>query len=67
MLLDRDHKKKIYLLSVQGKSAWYCFTGFNFFAFVLRHVRPVHKINAEAAITAILSTHLLHEFVVNVN
>ena len=35
-------------------------------SFVLRHLCPVHKINAQTPITTILATHLLHEFIVNV-
>ena len=36
-------------------------------SFALRHLCPVHKINAlQTSITAILATHLLHEFIVNV-
>ena len=35
-------------------------------SFVLRHLCPVHKINAQTPITTILVTHLLHEFIVNV-
>ena len=35
-------------------------------SFVLRHLCPVHKINAQTPIKTILATHLLHEFIVNV-
>ena len=35
-------------------------------SFVLRHLCPVHKTNAQKPITTILATHLLHEFIVNV-
>lgn len=40
--------------------------GINFFSYVLSQLCPVHKINAEIPITAIISTHLIHEFTVNV-
>ena len=37
-----------------------------FSSFVLCHLSPVHKINVQSPITAILYTQLLHEFMVNV-
>ena len=64
-VLDTDGvKQKTSLIFVQGKSAWYCFIVF-FFCF--RHLCPVHEVNAKTPITAILFTHLLHGFIVNVN
>ena len=64
-VLDTDDvKQKTSLFSVQGKSAWYCFMVFC--SFVLCHLCLVHKINAQTPITAIPSTYLLHEFIVNV-
>ena len=64
-LLDSDDvKRKTSLFSVPGKSAWYCFMLFALL--FLCHLCPVHKINAQTPITAILSTCLLREFIVNV-
>ena len=64
-VLDTDDvKQKTSLFSVQGKSAWYVFL--NFCSFVLCHLCLVHKINAQTPITAILSTYLIHEFILNV-
>ena len=64
-VLDTDDvKQKTSLFSVQGKSAWYVFL--NFCSFVLCHLCLVHKINAQTPITAILSTYLIHKFIVNV-
>ena len=64
-VLDTDDvKQKTSLFSVQGKSAWYVFL--IFCSFVLCHLCLVHKINAQTPITAILSTNLIHEFIVNV-
>ena len=64
-VLDTDGiKQKTSLIFVQGKSAWYCFMDY-FFCF--RHLFSVHELNAKDTITAILFTHLLHEFIVNVN
>ena len=63
-VLDTDDvKQKTSLFSVQGKSAWYVFM--IFCSFVLCHLCLVHKINAQTPITAILSTNLIHEFIVN--
>ena len=59
-----DVKQKTSLFFVEGKSAWYVFMVFC--SFVLCHLCPVHKINAQTPITAILSTYLIHEFIVNV-
>ena len=65
VLDTNDVKQKTSLFSVQGKSAWYIlFQGSCYF--VLRHLCPVHKINAQTPITTILSTNLLHEFITNV-
>ena len=64
-VLDTDDvKQKTSLFSVQGKSAWYVFK--LFCSFALCHLCLVHKINAQTPITAILSTYLIHEFIVNV-
>ena len=63
-VLDTDDvKQKTSLFSVQGKSAWYVFM--TVCSFVLCRLCLVHKINAQTAITAILSTNLIHEFIVN--
>ena len=63
-VLETDNvKQKTSLFSVQGKSAWYVFMFFC--SFVLCHLCLVHKINAHTSITAILSTYLIHEFIVN--
>ena len=64
-VLDTDDvKQKTSLFSVQGKSAWYVFL--NSCSFVLCHLCLVHKINAQTPITAILSTNLIHEFIVKI-
>ena len=64
-VLDTDDvKEKTSLFSVQGKSAWYCFMVLC--SFVSCHLCPVRKINAQTPTTAILSTYLLHQFIVNV-
>ena len=44
-----------------------CLVLFHGFFFCFRHLCPVHEVNAKTPITAILFTHLLHEFIVNVN
>ena len=59
-----DVKQKTSLFSVQEKPAWYVFMVFC--SFVLCHLCLVHKINTQTLITAILSTYLIHEFIVNV-
>ena len=59
-----DVKQKTSLFFVEGKSAWYVVMVFC--SFVLCHLCLVHKINAQTPITAILSTYLIHEFIVNV-
>ena len=48
-----------------GKICLICFHGFLFFCFI-SHLCLLHKINAQTPITAILSTYLIHEFLVNV-
>ena len=58
----RDQKD--FFFSVQGKSSWFCFMVFC--SFVFCHLCPVHKINAQTPIAAILSTYSLHECIVNV-
>ena len=58
-----DVKWKTSLFSVQGKSAWYVFM---VFVLLFCHLSLLHKINAQTPITAILSTYLIHEFLVNV-
>ena len=57
-------KQMTSFFSVQGKSSWYCVMVFC--SFVLCHLCPVNKINAPTPITAILSSYLFHEFIVNV-
>ena len=65
-VLDTDDlKQKTSLFSVQGKSAWYCFKAVVLFFFTY-HLCPVQKVNAPTPITAILATHLFHEFIVNI-
>ena len=65
-VLDTDDvKQNTSLFSLQGKSAWYVFMFFLFFCFIC-HLCPLHKLNAQTPITANLSTHLTHEFLVNV-
>ena len=63
-VLDTDDvKENTSLFSGQGKSTWYCFMVLC--SFVSCHLCPVHKINTQTPTTAILSTYLLHEFIVN--
>ena len=65
-VLDTDDvRQKSSLFSVQGKSAWYVLMVFCFFCFIC-HLCLIQKINAQTPITAILSTYLIHEFIVNV-
>ena len=64
-VLDTDDvKRKPSLFSVLGKSAGYVFMVTC--SFVLCHLCLVHKINAQTPITAILSTYLIIEFLMNV-
>ena len=60
----RWRKAKDYLVFCSGKICLVLFEGCC--SFVLHHLCPVHKINAQAPIPTILTTHLLHEFIVNV-
>ena len=68
-VLDTDYVKqnswaKDFFVFCSGKICLVLFQGCC--SFVLRHLCPVHKINAQTPITTILATHLLHEFIVNV-
>ena len=68
-VLDTDYVKqnswaKDFFVFCSGKICLVLFQGCC--SFVLRHLCPVHKINAPAPTTTILATHLLHEFIVNV-
>ena len=56
---------KDFFVFCSGKNCLVCFHGFLFFCFICR-LCLVHKINAQTPITAILSTYLIHEFLVNV-
>ena len=56
----RWHKAKDFFVFFSGKICLVLFQGCC--SFVLRHLCPVHKINAQTSITTILATHLLHEF-----
>ena len=58
-------KTKYFFVFCSGKISLVCFHGFLFFCFIC-HLCLVHKINAQTPITAILSTYLTHEFIVNV-
>ena len=61
---DTDHvKQKTSLFSVHGKSAWIYFKAFVllFWVICVRYTKY-----ARTPITTILATHLLHEFIVNV-
>ena len=60
----RWRKAKDFLVFCPGKICLVLFQGCC--SFVLHHLCPVHKINAQAPITTILTTHWLHEFIVNV-
>ena len=60
----RWRKAKDFFVFCSGKICLVLFQGCC--SFVLRHLCPVHKINAQPPITTILATHLLHEFIVNV-
>ena len=57
-------KTKDFFVFCSGKICLVCFL--KFCSFVLCHLCLVHKINAQTPITAILSTYLIHEFLVNV-
>ena len=57
-------KAKDFFVFYSGNICLVLFQGCYFF--VLRHLCPVHKINAPKPITTILATHLLREFIVNV-
>ena len=57
-------KEKDFVLC-SGKICLVCFHGSLFFCFIC-HLCLLHKINAQTPITAILSTYLIHEFLVNV-
>ena len=68
-VLDTDYVKqnswaKDFFVFCSGKICLVLFQGSCYF--VLRHLCPVHKINAQTPITTILSTNLLHEFITNV-
>ena len=58
-------KTKDFFVFCSGKTCLVCFHGFWFFCSIC-HLCLVHKINAQTPITAILSTYLIHEFIVNV-
>ena len=60
----RWRKTKDFFVFCSRKICLEFFHGFS--SFVLCHLCPVHKINAQTPTTAILSTHLLHGFIVNV-
>ena len=60
----RWRKAKDFFVFCSGKICLVLFQGSCYF--VLRHLCPVHKINAQTPITTILSTNLLHEFITNV-
>ena len=57
-------KAKDFFVFCSGKICLVLFQGSCYF--VLRHLCPVHKMNAQTPITTILSTNLLHEFITNV-
>ena len=68
-VLDTDYVKqnswaKDFFVFCSGKICLVLFQGCC--SFVLRHLCPVHEINAQTPVTTILATHLLHEFIVNV-
>ena len=68
--LDTDDVKqnswaKDFFVFCSGKICLVLFQGGCSFV-QLRHLCPIHKINAQTPITTILATHLLHEFIVNV-
>ena len=56
----RWRKAKDFFVFCSGKICLVLFQGCC--SFVLRHLCPVHKINAQTPNTTILATHLLHEF-----
>ena len=58
----RWRKAKYFFVFCSGKICLVSFQGCS--SFILRHLCPVHKINAPTPITTILTTHLLHEFIV---
>ena len=63
-VLDTDDVKQDFFVFCSRKICLVLFQGCC--SFVLRHLCPVHKINAQTPITTILSTNLLHEFITNV-
>ena len=60
----RWRKAKDVFVFCSGKICLVLFQGCCYF--VLPHLCPAHKVNAQTPITTILATHLLHEFIVNV-
>ena len=64
-VLDTDDVKQRRLCFCSGEKPFGIVTWV--LSFYLRHLCPVDEVNAQTPITAILSTHLLHEFIVNVN
>ena len=58
-------KAKVFFVFCSGKICLVCSHGFLFFCFIC-HLCLIQKINAQTPITAILSTYLIHEFIVNV-
>ena len=58
-------KEKDFFVLCSGKICLVCFHGSLFFCFIC-HLCLLHKITAQTPITAILSTYLIHEFLVNV-
>ena len=69
-VLDTDDVKqnswaKAFFVFCSGKICLVLFQGCCSFV-QLRHLCPIHKINAQTPITTILATHLLHDFIVNV-
>ena len=65
VLDTNDVKQKTSLFSVQEKSSWYDFSWFFVLLFYVICVWYTKR-NAQTPITAILSTYLIHEFIVNV-
>ena len=57
-------KTKDFFVFCSGKICWVCFHGYLFFCF-MSSVSGTQK-NAQTPITAILSTYLIHKFIVNV-
>ena len=58
-------KAKDFVVFCSGQICLVCFHGFLFYCFIC-HLCLLHKINGQTPITAILSTYLIHEFIVNV-